>query len=243
MAIKHGRNTAVWFNSTDLSTFLRSAGMDLTGETADVTTFQSGGWKKHISGLLAGTFPFEGVYDASSTGADALIQAALAADNGVLTYCPGGYSIGDLARLAPITGTSFAVVSTKDDTVTFTWDALSEGAIYFGQILHAFGEDTNTTTGPTKDDGAATTDGWTAQIHCSLVDGGSWVVKLEDSANGSAWSDVSGGAFTALTAAGTQRLQSADGATLRRYVRCTATRTGGSSGQGITYGLSYARRK
>jgi hypothetical protein len=38
-----------------------------------------------------------------------------------------------------------------------------------------------------------------------------------------------------------QRLTSAAGATLRRYVRYTATRTGGSVGNGITFALAYSR--
>jgi hypothetical protein len=81
-------------------------------------------------------------------------------------------------------------------------------------------------------------------LHVTAVDagGGSWVIKLEDSANGSDWTDVSAGAFAAKTAVGAERLRSAASTTtLRRYVRYTATRTGGSAGEGITFFVAYAR--
>ena len=74
------------------------------------------------------------------------------------------------------------------------------------------------------------------------MDGGSWVIQLEDSADNGSWANVSGGAFTAATGATSQRLTSAAGATLRRYTRYTATRTGGSVGNGITFGLAIARQ-
>jgi len=53
--------------------------------------------------------------------------------------------------------------------------------------------------------------------------------------------DVTGGAFTTAAAATQQRLLSASGATLRRYVRCVATRTGGAVGDRITFALAIAR--
>ncbi len=126
--------------------------------------------------------------------------------------------------------------------MAFSWEALAEDAIIPGFVLHPLAEDTNTTTGSSRDDSASSSTGWLAHLHVTAVDGGSWVVKLEDSADNSNWLDVSAGAFAAVTAAGGQRLASAaDTTTLRRYVRYTATRTGGSAGNGITFSLHYAR--
>lgn len=242
MTALHGRNTKVWFNSADLSGFLHDAGLDVSAGTSDVTTFASGGWRDHISGLLEATMAFAGNYDVDEGRS---MGDSLGVDAGVLTYCPGaGAAIGDLARLASITGTAYRESSPYGDKVAVSWDALSEEALHFGYVLHPFGEDTNTTTGASRNDGAATETGWTAHLHCSLVDGGSWVVKIQDSADNSNWDDVTGGAFDALTAAGYQRLQSAAADDeLRRYIRYVATRTGGSAGQGMTFGLAIARTR
>lgn len=234
----HGKNTTVFWNEWNMTGYLDNADFSLDAETGESTTFGKG-WKEFIAGLNTATLGFTGKYEANAGTA---IESKLAVDSGVLTYSPGGgAAIGDRARLAPVTATSYVETSPVGDVVTFGWDTLAEGAVGLGWMLHPLGEDTNTTTGSSRDDGAATSTGWQAHLHVTVVDAGSWVVKLQDSANNSDWSDVSGGAFTAATGATSQRLTSAAGATLRRYVRYVATRTGGTSGDGITFALAYAR--
>ena len=239
MAAVHGRHTGVYFNGVDLTSVLNEAELSVDAETADVTTFATTGWRDHIGGLLGATFSSSGFYDPVVTAP----RDSLTVETGVLTYCPGGRSaVGDLARLHIVLGTSYAESSSLEDAVAIAWEALVTGPIAFGYLLHPLAEDTNNTTGSGKDDGAATSTGWSAHLHVTAVDGGSWVVKLEDSANGSDWADVTGGAFTAKTAAGGERLLSASATTtLRRHVRYTATRTGGSAGNGITFALAIAR--
>lgn len=238
MAFKHGKGTAVLFNGTNLSPYLNSADLEVSVETADTSAFGSS-WKSAIVGQAAVTFSCGGMYDVDQ----ATLVGALTVDGGVLTFCPGGGSaIGDRSRMVAVTGTSYAESSPVGDVVGMSWEALGETAVAFGDVLHPLGEDTNTTTGASKDDGAASATGWTAHLHVTLVDGGSWVVKLQDSADNSAWADVTGGAFGSATGAGGARLTaSTSTAALRRYVRYVATRTGGSAGDGITFHLSYAR--
>lgn len=238
MAFVHGRNTSVWWNSLDLTGYLDNADLSVDVDTADATTFGKG-WKEFLPGQASATVGFTGKYD--TTAAESL-EPQLGSDSGVLTYCPGGSAtVGDRARLVSATATTYSESSPVGDIVAFGWDVMSEDTTGLGWVQHPMGEDTNTTTGSSYDGLAATTTGWHAHLHVTAVDGGSWVVKLEDSANDSAWSDVSGGSFTAATGATQQRLESAAGATLRRYVRYTATRTGGSAGDGITFALAIAR--
>lgn len=232
-----GKNTSVWWNSADVSGYLDSAGTSIGVDTAETTTFQKG-WKTYQAGLIGASLPFTGKYDATAGNA---IEGQLGTDSGVLTFAPGT-AIGDRARLASVTGTNYAESAPVGDIVTFQWTAMSETVVGLGYLLHPFGVDTNTTTGAEKDDTAATTTGWTAHLHVSAVSGGSWVVKIQDAAVSNTYSDVTGGAFTAATGATSQRLTSASGATLRRYVRYVATRTGGTAGDTITFGLAIARQ-
>lgn len=240
MAI-HGRNTTVLWNSTVMSGYLNQTDFEVSVDTSDVTTYGKG-WKEFIPGLLDSTTGFQGFYDAF---AGTVVEAALATDAGVLTYCPdGGTAIGGRARLISMTTANYSESSPVGDVVTFAWDVQSESTTGFGQVLHPLGEDTNTTTGAEKDDTAATASGWVAHLHVTAVDGGSWVIKLEDAAVSNTYSDVSGGAFTAATGATSQRIESASNTTaLRRYVRYVATRTGGSASDTITFHLSYARNR
>lgn len=237
MAFKHGSKAAVYYGGVDLSPYLTSAALALAVEVSDTTTFGST-WRTALPGLLSASYDFEGKYDPADTS----VQTDIAAQTqGVLTVCPSGSAVGDLARLVPALNTAYGQSSVIDDVVAFSWGVTGAAAIAFGKIIHT-GEDTNTTTGTGIDGTASTSTGWTMHLHVSLVDGGSWVVKVQDSADNSSWSDLSGASFTAATGVTSQRLTSSSAtATVRRYVRVVATRTGGSAGQGITYVLALAR--
>jgi hypothetical protein len=238
MPFVHGKGTQVFWNETVQTGYLDNTDLSVDADMGETTTYGKG-WKTYLQGTSGATIGFTGKYDPDNTEP----RTELAVDSGVLTYCPGGgATVGDRSRLASVTATSYVETAPVGDIVTFGWDVLAQAPLGFGQVLHPFAEDTNTTVGSSKDDAAATATGWIAHLHVTLVDGGSWVVKLEDSADNSNWLDVSGGAFTAATGATSQRLASTTTtAALRRYVRYTATRTGGSVGNGITFHLSYAR--
>lgn len=239
MPFAHGRSTTVLFNETNQTGYLDAAEYSVDVDTGDTTTFGNG-WKTFLAGLLSATAGFTGKHDPGNLEP----RSELAVDSGVLTYCPGGgATIGDRCRLMAITATNYTESSPVGDVVTFAWDTMAQSATGFAQMLHPLAEDTNTTTGATKDDTSATTTGWIAHLHVTAVDAGSWVIKLQDASasNFSDGADVTGGSFTAATAATSQRLTSAAGATLRRYVRYVATRTGGAGGDGITFALAYSR--
>lgn len=238
MAFKHGSKAAVWANGIDLSAYLTSAELSASMEPADTTTFGAT-WRTAIAGLLTAGYEFEGKYDPAETG----IQAGFAS-SGVLTVCPSGSAIGDAARFMPYFTTGYGQSSPVDDAVSISWGVEANDELDFGLIIHN-SEDTNTTTGPTYDRGAASSTGWSAALQVTLVDGGSWVVKLQHAtaSNFSDGADVSGGAFTAVTTVTAEIIRSAAATTtLNRYVRVVATRTGGSAGQGITYTLALAKQ-
>lgn len=239
MAAQHGRNTTILWNALDASGYLANTDYSLDTDTSDVTTYGKR-FKEHVAGMTGATVTFEGVFDGAAGNA---IEGQLRTDNGVLTYCPtAGAAIGDRAKLLAVTGTSYTESSPIGGAVRFGWNVISEDSVGIGVILHPLSEDTNTTTGAERDDTAATSTGWVAHLHVIAVDAGSWVIKLQDAAVSNTYSDVTGGAFTAATGATYQRLEAASTTTqLRRYVRYVATRTGGTAGDGITFGLAYAR--
>ena len=85
--------------------------------------------------------------------------------------------------------------------------------------------DTGATNGASFDGGASTSFGLAAYAFCTAVTGTSVTLTIEDSANNSDWTAVTGGAFTAFTAIGAQRIQTAVGGTVRRYVRVVSSGT------------------
>jgi hypothetical protein len=235
---RHGKSTELFLGDADVSTYFNSLDLSADVDTADTTTFKSS-WKSAVVGAAGAKFDGKGYYDPSLTNLPALLGTYPGA---VFTEGPAGLgSVGDRARLGLVLATAYAESSPVGGAVNFSWAVALDGALAFGQALHPKAEDTNTTTGADKDDSASTSTGWTAHLHVTAVDGGSWVIKLQDAAT-TDWTDVTGGAFTAATGATSQRLTGATSTTtLRRHVRYVATRTGGAGGDGITFALAYAR--
>jgi hypothetical protein len=73
--------------------------------------------------------------------------------------------------------------------------------------------------------GSATSFGLAAYLHVLSIGSGSVTFTVQDSADRIDWTAVTGGAFTAATAAGTQRIQTATDGDVRRYVRVHPTGT------------------
>jgi len=238
MAFKHGSKAAVWYGGAALTPYLTSAALAVSVEVADTTPFGST-WRTAIPGLASGTYDFEGKYDPAETDLQGDIDNQAQT---VLTVCPGGSAVGDLARLVPSITTQYGQSSVIDDAVGFSWGVTGAAAIAFGTLIHN-GEDTNTTTGSSIDQAAATSLGWTAHLHVTLVDGGEWDIAIEDSSTGSSgWAAIA--TFVDKDGTSAERLVSASATTtVKRYIRVVATRTGGSAGQGVTYALAFARMK
>lgn len=225
-----------YLNAVDVSGYLRGFTIAGSQDVAESTVLTDAA-KTYVPGQSARTHSMEGLYHKDL----AAVRASLEASEAVVTLAPGGAAIGDLAWLSSVVGAAYEESTPVADVVPFAWEGTPTGPVAFGFLLHPLAEDTNTTTGASRDDAAATTTGWVAHLHVTAVDAGSWVVKLQDSADNGTWADVSGGAMASLSAPGSQRLASAAGATLRRYVRYVATRTGGSAGDGITFALALSR--
>jgi hypothetical protein len=242
---KYGAGASVWLDVVDESQFFNEAGIDVVVDTAETTTFQPGvspAWKAFIEGLATAKVSLKGFYDQVN---DAAMMADVRNGGSVLTYGPAGLlAVGDLARLVWVHDTAVGESSPIGGAVLLNVGYQGDGTVGWGQCLHAVTTDSGTTTGATKNDGAATSSGWLAHLHVTAVTGSptSWTVKLQDSADGTTWADLAGGAFTATTVPAAQRLASATGATLRQYVRYVATVVGGTTPT-ITFGLAYARNR
>ncbi len=242
MAAVAGRRTQVLFGGYDVSGYLDSADFSYDVDTDDTTTFsQSSSGRTHAPTLYTATLSTTGKWDPAQ---ETLMTAVLATDASVLTYCPGGGTAqGDRARFMPVTVATYSDSEPVDGVVLFAWDLMAEGAVGLGVLLHPLAEDTNDTNGTTYDGTAATTTGARAALHVTAVDGGSWVIKVQHAtaSNFSDGADVTGLAFTAATGATAEIVSTAAGATLNRYIRTVATRTGGAGGDGITFSVAIAR--
>lgn len=237
----HGKTSALWAQNTRVSDFGNSIDFSADVDTSDVTVFDNG-WKSFVPGLAAATVALGGFYEASVYQSLFENTTILGADNIVTTYLPAGdAAVGNLARLLPVTESNLTTSSPVGDIVAFSLDLMGEGSVGIGSVLHPYTVDTNTTTGTAKDESAATSTGWIAHLHVYVVAGGSWVVTVQDSADGSSgWATIAtSGAYTTY---GAERMRSAAATTtVKRYIRYVATRTGGTGGDYIGFLLAFAR--
>jgi hypothetical protein len=122
----------------------------------------------------------------------------------------------------------------SDGSLLFKLQALSNSginsALEWAQMLTAGKRtDTTATNGASVDFGAVSSlFGATGWLHVFSVTGTSVTVTIQDSADNISFANVTGLAFSAVAPGGApqyQRLQTATGATIRRYVRAITTGT------------------
>ncbi|MFI0236325.1 hypothetical protein [Streptomyces sp. NPDC016845] len=121
---------------------------------------------------------------------------------------------------------------------TFAVEAQANGfGVEWGRSLTAGKRtDTTGTNGASVDFGpgspplfnGAALFGLQAYLHVFAITGTSVTVKLQESSDngvGDPWADVVGGAFTAATGVGAQRIETARGLTVKQYLRAVTTGT------------------
>jgi hypothetical protein len=145
---------------------------------------------------------------------------------------------GDVAYL--LGGTQFSVQPGFDGgAATISGDWLPDEIIAqpMGVVLHPKTSLAATTQGNEIDNGAATTNGWQANLHITASSGGEWAFTIEHSTTG-AWAgeEATLGTFTADGSAVAGERLTGTG-TVNEFVRFVATRTSGS----VTPVCTFAR--
>jgi hypothetical protein len=148
----------------------------------------------------------------------------------ILTYCRGA-ALGSPAASLVGKQINYDPTRAADGSLTIAVQALANGyGIEWGRLLTAgIRTDTSATNGSSVDFGTGSTAfGLQAYLHVFAVTGTSITVKLQESSDdgaGDAWADVTGGAFTAATGVTSQRIETARGQTVERYLRVVTTGT------------------
>lgn len=155
-------------------------------------------------------------------------------EHAVLKALPYGDRIVTYFRGTAVGGQSASLVGKQlnydpnrgaDGSLALNTSVESNGyGLEWGDMLTAGARtDTVATNGTSVDGLASSAFGGQAYLHVEAFTGTSVTVTIQDSADNSAWANVTGGAFVAATARGAQRL--AIPGTIRRYVRATTTGT------------------
>ncbi|MGV9803924.1 hypothetical protein ACWDTP_38415 [Mycobacterium sp. NPDC003449] len=155
--------------------------------------------------------------------------AALPTSDVILAYCRGT-TLGDPAACLVAKQIGYDPTRGDDGSLTFAVQAQANGfGIEWGRQLTAgVRTDTAATNGGSVDTLAAANFGAQAYLQVMSFTGTDATVKIQDSADGTTFADVTGLAFTQVTAGpATQRIAISNTATVRRYVRAITVTTGG----------------
>lgn len=196
--------------------------------------------------------PLNGVFDNTATsGIHVLANAAQGARRNIMHIrgVRGAIAVGDDTFCAPMIQTKYTGSGAQIVTATleFAHDNTS-GLLYrnpFGVLLHALTAETgaNSSNTPNADDGAATAKGGWLQYHIlSITGSGTVTISIDDSANETSWSALSGatsGAIATATAPTSGFIQLGVTAAVRQYLRWQLAL--GGSASACTFALSFQR--
>jgi hypothetical protein len=245
---RHGKTTRLFFDQYDLSSMFRSAGVAVPVDVAETSAFGTQA-KTYVTGMKGGTISSEGMFSGGAGEVDVVLAGILGAEakSNLIVAQDGGATLGRRCWMGQVTGTNYQVSSPVSDIVSVTADFQVDSGVDFGYLLHGATQETATVNSTSVDWGAAsTTSVGGALFMCMYAnnrDAGSAIVKLMDSADNSAFADVTGGAFSSVGfgALSTQRIQLLTSTSVRRYTRSTITVTGGTTG-GYTFIFGFAKR-
>jgi hypothetical protein len=214
-----------------------SGGYDLSGDIGSVDKVQGGNKPIDVTGINKSAFErIGGVRDGAmswkaffnTTGAHPVLSALPTADV-VATYCRGT-TLGDPCASVVAKQLNYDGNRAQSGEFVFTVDAEANsfGVEWGVQLTAGLRTDTAATNGTGIDTLASAAFGAQAYLQVNAFVGTDATVKIQDSADNVTFADVTGLAFTQVTAAPfTQRLATSNAATIRRYIRAITVTTGG----------------
>ncbi|MFE2911244.1 hypothetical protein [Kitasatospora indigofera] len=230
-----------------------SGGYDLSGDIGSVDKVQGGtkpidvtGINKaafeRIGGLRDGSMSWKAFFNTAVGQAHPVLSALPTADV-VATYCRGT-TLG--SPCASLVAKQLNYDGNRGNGGEFTFSVDAEANAYgveWGVLLTAgLRTDTAATNGTGVDTTASAAFGAQAYLQVSAFTGTDVTVKIQDSADNVSFADVTGLAFTQVTAAPfTQRLATSNTATIRRYIRAVTVTTGGVTS--VTFAVQVTKNE
>lgn len=218
MAFKHGKDSKVFIDYTDFSSYFNNIDVARTSDVAESTTFGKSS-KTYIAGQKDGTVSIAGFFDAT---ADATLQPLLGGNDMVLVMGIDGVDASDSTSFAKGNINNYGVSSPVGDIVATSIDIQSDSGVYNGTILEN-ATVTATGSGTARDNSSSTADGGGAFLLATAVSGTSPTLdaKITHSADNVTYTDLV--TFTQATGQ-TAELKVVDaGTTVNRYLKVEYT--------------------
>jgi hypothetical protein len=223
MSKQGGLGHALWWHGNDVSGDITAVGTISGGPAVLTTTGINKSAIERIGGVRDGSLSATSWWNPDAGGSHAVFSALPTTDV-VLTYACGT-TLGVPAACLVSKQIGYDGSRADDGSFTFALDAQANGYGLEWGLLGTPGirTDTTATNGTAVDNGASSTYGLQAYLHLFAFTGTSVTAKLQDSPDGSTWTDVAGAAFAAASTVGAQRI--AVTGNVNRYLRVATTGT------------------
>lgn len=238
---RHGKNTVLFADEFDLTTFLNSVSVSNTIETPETTTFGSSD-RTFIVGHSDGSISFEGLFDGTADAVDSILASALGnTTNKIISTSSDSTSVGGRAVLVDSASTGYEISSPLTDVVAVSGEAVANNGLDYGVWLACKVAATSTSTGSSVDNAASSNTGAVAHLHVTANTRSATVVaKVQHSADNSTWADLVTFTTIGISTKTAQRSVVASGTTINRYVRALVTPGAGTGS--ITFSIAFSRR-
>ncbi|TVZ96522.1 hypothetical protein [Streptomyces sp. BK340] len=229
MAKSSGLGDNFYIAGYDLSGDLGSVSLSGGPATLEVTGIDKSAYER-IGGVRTGSVSWKAFFNPAIGAAHERFSSLPTADV-ICTYMRGT-ALGNPAACQVSKQINYDGTRADSGEFTFAVEAQCNGfGLEWGQQLTAGKRtDSAATNGASIDTAASASFGAQAYLQVFSMTGTDATVKIQDSADNSSFADVTGLTFTQVTAGPTsERIATASGATVRRYLRAVTTTTGGFS--------------
>jgi hypothetical protein len=233
MAFVHGISGVVFLNGADVRNYFKSFSITRDQDTAETSTFGSGGNKQYMAGMRASTISLDGYAEETTTGINKILYDLLEANGTNYLACMVNTDAVGSVGYATTAGyeTSVEEATEIGSAAAITVEVAGSGALDRITSLHAMAAETVSPDVEVQiDETTSSVLGARGHLHVASTDG-SLVVKIQhsvDGGGGGTWVDLI--TFAAATGQTVEVKEYASGGTINRYVRAQWTRTGGTTG-------------
>jgi hypothetical protein len=225
MAKQSGLGAGLYVAGFEISNDIRDGSMGGGPALLDKTGIDKSAIER-IGGVKQGQMSFTAHFNPTADRAHEVLSVLPLTDR-VVTYRHSSVIGGDAASLQA-KQINYDPTRTADGDLTGAVQYLSNGSpLEWGNLLTAGTRTDAAATNGTGWDGAASTAfGAQFYMHCTAFTGTSVTIKIQDSADNVSFADLTGGAFTVVSAAPAhQWIATGRTATVRRYLRVATTGT------------------
>lgn len=238
MAKQSGLGDNFYVGAYNLSGDIQSLG-NVSGSiaTLDMTGIDKSAFERQ-GGIRDGVIEFNAFFNDAAGQAHPVLAALPTADV-VATYARGASLYSPAASIVA-KQLDYSGNRSEDGSFLFSVNAQANGyGLQWGQLLTAGVRSDSTATSPATglDTAASASFGGQAFLHVYSFTGTSVTIKLQDSADNSSFADFTGGAFSTVTGATSQRIATSATQTIRRYVRVVTTGTFSA----VTFSVNFVK--